>query len=300
MKKIILLLFAALFVLSACNSKNSVSSVTASPSPTPSGLIIGNGNAGGQPGGTAGGAATPASTDSAATAVPTKTSALFDPSIYVIEASGTWQRELEKGYYENGECEIYLHKIDSNDSRVSSGAYEGVFWMSVTLDADQYIKDMLKNAPVTIDFGAGAEAVCDNFGVYLSAQDDKAWVDYNILDNNNNPLPLTRETPVAKGSFVAVSKQVYLYAKGSGAQGEKLDYSDFSESDQIDVNYIMHMQPDSMESGGQREVTFFFTSEGGGPITIKGTMTRLPGYPDDIAKYTSSGEYQKKVGKYLE
>lgn len=300
MKKLMLVLLAALLVLSACNSNSSDNRLTASPTPTPTpGLVIGNGGAGRKPGSTAG-VATPAATDSTATAEPTKTSALCDPSIYVIEASGTWQQEMAEGYYANGECEIYLHKIDSNDNRVSSGAYTGVFWMNVTLDADEFIKDMLKNAPFTLDFAVGGEAVCDDFGIYLSTQDDKAWVNYNIPDANSNSLPLTSETPVDKGSFATVSKAVYLNAKGRGSQGFKLDYSDVSEGDIMDIDYVVHMQPDSMESNGQREVTFYFTMPDGYSFTIKGTMTRLPGYPEDVAKYTSSGEYQNKVGKYLE
>ena len=65
---------------------------------------------------------------------PDQNSNLYDPSIYVIEASGTYRMELAPGYYADYEVEIYLDKVDSNDNRVVTGSYQGGLWMKTTID----------------------------------------------------------------------------------------------------------------------------------------------------------------------
>ena len=175
----------------------------------------------------------------------------YDPSIFIIEASGSWRDEIATGYFADYEVEIYLHKIDANDNRAVAGSYEGVFWMKTTLDTAEFAKNLLGDVPVELNFDAGGEAVSDNLAISLNTSDDKAWTDYSITGENGEALPLTQDTPVARGSFVAVAKTIYLEAHASGAQGEKVDYSSSEGSgDVIDVNYIIHVQPDSLESGG--------------------------------------------------
>jgi len=226
-------------------------------------------------------------------------SKLYAPSIFVIQAEGKGRKELAPGYFQDYEADLYLHKIDANDNRAVTGSYQGNFWMKVTLNADEFIKEMLKNAPLQMDFSGGGEAICDNLGMSLNTTDDKAWVDYSILDDKGNPLPLTRDTPVGKGSFVAVTKEVYLKAKARGAQGEKLDYeSDAGAGDLTDVNYVIHVQPDSMESGTQRKVVIQLNVAGSDSITMNGTMRRLPGYREDVSDYLNSKEYQQAAQKH--
>ena len=233
----------------------------------------------------------------AATQSPNKP---YDPSIFVIEASGSWRQELAPGYFADYEIELYLHKIDPNDNRTVTGAYEGAFWMQTTLDAKDFITDMVGDAPIQIDFDAGGEAVSDNFGIYLNTTEDKAWVDYAILDENGQPLPLTQDTPVDKGLFVIVAKEVYLDAIGSGVQGEKVAFSTTEGSgDVLDVHYVVHIQPNSMEAtDGTRKATFHFWGEGFSH-TMEGVMRRLPGYREDVEKYYDSPEYQNSTWSKL-
>lgn len=225
-------------------------------------------------------------------------SKLYDPSIFVIEASGAYRVELAPGYYADYEVEIYLDKVDSNDNRVVAGAYQGGLWIKTTIDAKEYIKETFGDAPVAIQFDAGGEAVNDNFAIYLNTTDDKAWTDYSILDEEGNPKPLTRDMPVAKGSTVAISKNVYLDAKARGAQGEKVDYQDTSGDEAIDVNYIVHVEEDGSEVNAQRKVTIQLSGEGFS-FTIEGTLTRLPGYPEDVLEYANN-EAKNKFMEYFQ
>lgn len=233
--------------------------------------------------------------------VPTKSpNKPYDPSIFIIEASGSWRQELAPGYFADYEIDLYLHKIDPNDNRAVTGAYDGAFWMQTTIDAKDFITDMVGDVPVTINFDAGAEAVSDNFGISLNTTVDKAWVDYSILDENDQALPLTRDTPVDKGLFVVVAKEVYLDALGSGAQGEKVVFSTTEGSgDVLDVHYVVHVQPNSMEAAdGTRKVTFYFWGEGFSH-TMEGVMRRIPGYREDVEKYYDSPGYQNSTWSKL-
>jgi len=284
MKKAIFMMAISLTVLfSACGVTQPGVSTTPTPAPVAN-------NASGQ---------------SEPTAVPTSSVAptqsqshLYDPSIFVIEASGQWQDELAPDYFANNECEIYLHKIDPNDNRAVEGSYQGVFWFKSTLDASGFISDLIGDAPIDMTFDAGGESVCDNLAISLNTTDDKAWTDYSILDENGDPLPLTRDTPVGKGSFVAVTKSVYLEAHESGAQGESVDYSDASEGDLIDINYVIHVAPDSMETDGQRNVAIYLGGDGFN-VTLDGVMKRLPGYPEDVSDYLNSQDYADSAWRHL-
>lgn len=228
-----------------------------------------------------------ANTDQEAKTQAESNSNLYDPSIYVIEASGTHRMELAPGYYADYEVEIYLDKVDSNDNRVVTGAYQGGLWMKTTIDAKEYIEETFGDAPITVQFDAGGEAVTDNFSIYLNTTDDKAWTEYAMLDEDGNPKPLTRDMPVAKGSTVVISKNVYLDAKAQGVQGEKVDYSDTAGDEVIDVNYIVHVEENGMEVSAKRKVTFQLSGEGFS-FTIEGTLTRLPGYPEDVLDYANN------------
>jgi hypothetical protein len=229
---------------------------------------------------------------------PDQNSNLYDPSIYVIEASGTYRMELAPGYYADYEVEIYLDKVDSNDNRVVTGSYQGGLWIKTTIDAKEYIKENFGDAPVTIQFDAGGEAVNDNFSIYLNTTDDKAWTDYSILDDQGNPKPLTRDMPVAKGGTIAVSKNVYLDAKARGVQGEKVDYHDAADGEAFDVNYIIHVEENGSEVNAKRKVTFFLSGEGFA-FTIEGTLTRLAGYPQDVLDYANN-DRKNKFSEYFQ
>ena len=224
---------------------------------------------------------------------------LYDPSIFIIEASGSWRDELAPEYFADYECEIYLHKIDANDNRAVVGSYEGVFWMKTTLDTAGFIKDLLGDAPVDMTYDAGGEVVSDNLAIFLNTSDDKAWTDYKILDENGQPLILTRDTPVARGNFVTVARELYLEAHASGVQGEKVDYSSSEgNGDVIDINYVIHVQPDEMESGAERKVIIQLSGVGFNK-TIEGVMRRISGYPEDVSDYLNSPAYQNSTWSRL-
>lgn len=290
-KAFIAICLVLVLLLSAC-SGNAGLAANASPAPTESGQVL-------LPGGQTQQTQQPAQTAAQSPAASASKSSLYDPSIFVIEASDSWQDELAPGYYANNECEIYLRKIDSNDNRRVEGSYEGCIWMKTTLDTQEFISDMLKDVPMEASFEAGGEAVADNLAISLNTTDDKAWTNYNITGEDGKPLPLTQDTPVGKGSFVMVSKSIYLEAHASGAQGEKVDYSDASEGDIIDVNYVIHVQPDTKESGTRREVVINLSGENFNR-TIKGVMKRLPGYPEDVSDYLNSDEYNNSARKHLQ
>ncbi|MEL7609977.1 MAG: hypothetical protein AAGU74_10760 [Bacillota bacterium] len=282
------LLILIFIFASACANENAGSGAAVSPSPTPTDGFSG----------VPGGPSAPVPSEPASTQPPKK-SDLYDPSIFVIQASGEYRMELAPGYFADYSCDIYLHKIDANDNRAVAGAYQGYFWMDVKLDADEFIDDMLKDVPFELDFAGAGEAMSDNFGIYLSAQDDKAWVNYSISGEDGKPLPLTRDTPVARGAFEVVTRDVYLKAKGSGAQGVKVDFSQIAEDDLTDMNYVVHVQPDSMEQGTQREVIFQISDANGVSFIVKGTLTRLPGYPEDVSDYLNSKGYNDAVSKHF-
>jgi hypothetical protein len=293
MRKIFIPIFLCLILLlGACGQKSQEGALVegVTPTPSPEGVILpGNpGNPGGSP--------------AAETAAPAPTpykSSLYDPSIFVIEAQGTYHQELAPGYYADYECEMYLHKIDANDNRAVAGSYQGVFWMNMTLDAQEFINDMLGDAPMNMNFAGGGEAVCDNLGISLNTTDDKAWTDYSIQGEDGNTVPLTRDSPVGKGSFVAVSKSVYLEAHGSGAQGVKIDYSDTAEGDLTDVNYVINVEPDSAESNAERKVVINISGEGFN-FNMEGVLRRLPGYPEDVEDYYNSDGYKNSTWSRLQ
>lgn len=291
MKKICIgFLLCITLLLCACSNAGVGTVAKGSPTSTPTESFMPNTGVSGQ--------ATASAAASASPAASASKSSLYDPSIFVIEASVKWQDELAKGYNSNNECEIYLQKIDANDNRQVVGSYDGCFWMKTTLDTSEFIKEMLKDVPMEASFDAGGEAVADNLAISLNTSDDKAWVDYAIKGEDGKPLPLTQDTPVAKGSFVAVTKSVYLEAHANGAQGEKVDYSDAKDGEVMDINYVIHVQPDSQESSGQRKVIINLSGENFNK-TIEGVMKRLPGTTEDVSKYLNSDEYKNSAWKHI-
>ncbi len=296
MKKVLIIIcLISALLLSACSgSTGAAASASPSPTATESEEPI-------LPGGQAPQSQQPtqAATQSpAASASASRQSSLYDPSIFVIEASDSWQDELAEGYYANNECELYLHKIDANDNRQVEGSYQGCIWMKTSLDTQEFISDMLKDVPMEATFDAGGEAVADNLGISLNTTDDKAWTNYSITGEDGKPLPLTQDSPVGKGSFVMVTKSVYLDAHASGAQGEKVDYSDASAGDIIDVNYVINVEPGTPQSGNQREVVINLSGENFNH-TMKGVLKILPGYPEDLDDYYNSDEYKNSAWKHL-
>ena len=46
-------------------------------------------------------------------------------------------------------------------------------------------------------------------------------------------------------------------------------------------------------------MTIYLIDGQGMSVMLLGTMRRLPGYPDDVAKYTQDAPYQQALDKHL-
>jgi hypothetical protein len=89
-----------------------------------------------------------------------------------------------------------------------------------------------------------------------------------------------------------------VLALATGKQGETLEHSDSTAQD-VELSYIIHMQPDKYEKSAERKVTIYLIDGQGMSVMLLGTMRRLPGYPDDVAKYTQDAPYQQALDKHL-
>lgn len=298
----IVLFFVLALFFGACTKQPAQAPALPSPSATPAasaGAAQGDASSSGQmePGETKD---TPGEAENARqTDTRQKNGRLYDPSIFVIEASGTWRQELEAGYYADYECELYLDKVDSNDNRSSGGVYTGFFWMNMKLDTAEFISEMLKDVPVEMEFNGGGEGICDNLGFSLRTRDIWERDSYAIPLDGDQKQEATMDMLLDQGSFIVVAKESYISAKATGAQGEKLDYYD-SKSADVELNYIVHMQPDSLENGTERKVTIYLSDGQGMSAVLNGVMRRLPGYPDDVSKYTRDAPYQEALNKHLQ
>ncbi len=298
----IVLFFVLALLFGACTKQPAQGPAVPSPSVTPAasvGAAKGDTSSSGrvEPGETKD---TPGEAENAQqTDTQQKNGRLYDPSIFVIEASGTWRQELEAGYYADYECELYLDKVDSNDNRSSDGVYTGFFWMNMKLDTAEFISEMLKDIPVEMEFNGGGEGICDNLGFSLRTRDIWERDSYAIPLDGDQKQEATMDILLDQGSFIVVAKESYISAKATGTQGEKLDYYD-SKSADVELNYIVHMQPDSLENGTERKVTIYLSDGQGMSAVLNGVMRRLPGYPDDVSKYTQDAPYQEALNKHLQ
>ncbi len=298
---VVLVLAVCCTALAACAQQPAQPTVSPSPSlsatPSPSAEATTPGAQGGTQGGVPGEA--PGEQLADATSDQGKNDRLYDPSIYVIEATGQWRQEIAEGYWVDYECEFYLDKIDANDNRSSAGAYSGFFWMGMKLDAGDYLQDFLKDVPVDMSFNAGGEGICDNLVFSLNTREDWERDSYALPMLDGATLSPKIDVPVDKGSFIVVATQAYLNAKATGKQGETLEHAD-DKTEDVEISYIIHMQPDKYEKGTERNVSIYLSDGKGLSTMIFGKMHRLPGYPDDVTQYTQDAPYQKALDKHLQ
>ena len=226
-------------------------------------------------------------------------SSLYDPSIFIIEAAGTWRQELAKGYYADFACELYLDKADANDSRVADGLYTGVFWMSTKLELSDYLKDLLKDMPVDMDFDAGGEGICDNLTVHLLAEYGREpWWGYGIPNGEGETLP-PEDGLVAQGSFIAVAKEAYLNIRASGAHGVSLEHSDSKMAD-AEISYIIHIAPDPQREQMERKATIYLYNRDGMSVTLEGVWRRIPGYPEDMLENANTNPARQVLDRHMQ
>lgn len=228
-----------------------------------------------------------------------KNSGLYDPSIFVIEAEGTWRQELAPGYYADYECALYIDKFDANDNRSASGLYTGVFWMKTTLDAAEFLSDFLKDVPVEMEFSAGGEGICDNLTMHLMDGFERdPFEDFGIPAGASEALTPAQDALADIGSFIVVGSNSYLEANAYGAAGEKLEYENSQTSD-TDISYVIHVAPDPMGTAMERRVTIYLRNAEGMSVTLDGVWRRLPGYAEDIMEYVSSGKHNEFLSQHL-
>ncbi len=232
--------------------------------------------------------------------VQTKSS-IYPPSIFVIEASGTWRQEMAMGYYADYECEFYADKLDELDNQSASGQYTGVFWMKTTLDTGDFLKELLKDVPVDMQFDAGGEGICNYISVILmnSFEQQLSGGSYTIPDGQGGSLAPSGDVLAARGSFTAEAVEAYLDVNARGEAGESLEHHD-TQSGSTEVDFILHVEPDPDYTADERKVTLYLSTAEGMSVTLGGVLRRLPGYSEDLKAYTSQGKRGEILDKHLQ
>ena len=233
-------------------------------------------------------------------AEPQKRSTTYGPSIFVIEASGSWQHEIDTGYYANYECELYLDKIEPHNMHDDVGAYTGTFWLKMTLDTKEYFSDILRDVPfVDISMDAEAEGIRENLSFYLRdgyTRDPTA--NFDIPDGQGGYLKPDHNALAGKGSFVVNPTYGNVSAHAQDTQkGIVLDHQQSGASD-LDISYVIHVAPDPMREATQRDVKIHIMLSDGSSTTLDGVWRRLPGYPEDLEKYYNSGKSREILEKH--
>jgi hypothetical protein len=231
---------------------------------------------------------------------PGKRSTTYEPSIFVIEASGSWQHELDAGLKVNYECELYLDKIEPHNMHDDMGAYTGVFWLKLTLDTEEYFSGFLKSVPfVDISMDAEAEGIQDNVSFYLRdgyMRDPTA--NFDIPDGQDSYLKPDHNGLADKGSFVVSATKGNLAVHAQDTQkGIVMGHQQSGASD-TEVSYIIHVAPDPNREATQRDVKIHIMLSDGSSTTLDGIWYRLPGYPDDLEKYYNSGRSREILERH--
>lgn len=223
---------------------------------------------------------------------------LYDPSIFIIEASGTWRQEIARGYFVDFACEIYLDKSDPDDSRAADGLYNGALWLSTEVELSDYLKELLKDAPVEMAFEARGEGICDNLTVHLlSEYKREPWWGYAIPGDEGDILA-PEQGLVAEGGLIAIAKEAYLEIAASGAQGEDLTHTD-SRAGDAEITYIIHIAPDPDNQLTQRKALIHLYNVNGMSVTLEGLWRRIPGYPEDVLAYAQSGQARQMLDRHI-
>jgi hypothetical protein len=295
MKKVMLLLSVLLiFCVFTCTSCRRAQ--LAAPTPTPSSKqSAGSDDPEGLPGVPVRSSKQENPLDEAVPEETGKRSTTYGPSIFIIEASGSWEHKVDEGIYAYYECELYLDKIEPYNMHDDAGAYTGVFWLKLTLDTGEYLSKILKNVPfVGISMDAEAEGIQDSLSFYLRdgyTRDPTA--NFDIPDGQDGYLKPKHDALAGKGSFMVRSTYGNISAHAVDTQkGISLDHQQSGASD-LEVSYIIHVEPDPMREATQRGVKIYLMLPDGSSTILDGVWRRLPGYPEDLEKYYNSGQSRK-------
>ncbi|MGI6538416.1 MAG: hypothetical protein ACOX22_08855 [Caldicoprobacterales bacterium] len=306
MKKLIpmlaFLLAASIFVFTGCgNIPSKAPTPTPSPSPgseqeeeteKPEGGFSGPVKAG-QEEGQPSDEPTPAETD--------KRSTTYGPSIFIIEASGSWEQEIEKGYRVNYECELYLDKIEPHNMHDDNGAYTGVFWLKLTVDASEFISQMTKNVPfMNFNLDVEAEGLNDSVTFYLRdgyTRDPTA--SFDIPDEQGGSIKPDHNALAGKGSFVVSPTYGNLDIQVVDTQkGITMGQQQSGGGSDTEVSYVVHVAPDPTGDATERDVKIYIMLADGSSTVLDGKWHRLPGYPEDLEKYYNSGKSREILERH--
>ncbi|NLG36708.1 MAG: hypothetical protein GX549_01740 [Clostridiales bacterium] len=293
--KQILILLLALALLCTCAGCDAAARLIPGASPTPTAATL--------PGVPGGDDSDRESEDTAddSSGDTQQRSTTHEPSIFVIEAAGSWQREVEAGYYINYECELYLDRIEPHDMHSEMGAYTGAFWLKVSVDAGEFISDFIKNIPgMEMEFNVEAEGISENLSLYLrdGYTSDEPLSLLAIPDGDGGELEPTKDTLTDKGSFVVSGMSGDLSTWAQGPDGLRLDYEN-SGTDDEEVHYLIHVLPAPFDAT-ERDVKIQITLSDGSATVLDGTWRRLPGYPDDLEEYYDSGQQDALLDRHRE
>jgi hypothetical protein len=268
----------------------------------------------------AGGTTAPTSTSSAAPggadlgrggeseSPPTPTVPPIPPdSIWTFKGEVAHRQVLEEGYYVDYTAELDFVKLDG---AYPSGQYIGDVYISLKLNAEDYIKDMLKNLPqgmASINLDAEGYGLCNAIPIHVFS--------FTEFQKEGTPWPSTQnsdggqinpgaEEYVADTSF-AMGFQSLLTAGAEGSTGGgafKLGDYGFSESGEEDVKVRLIIEPDAVwgndfyaGTGGTRKAHIFIEMNGVG-LYGEGTLERLPRGEENERKQMNRERLGEKHG----
>lgn len=269
-----LALMAALCITACFGGNGSGLAEAAAPTPTPTAVL---------------GGASLDENGEGESPLPTPTVPPIPPdSIWTLKGEWKHRQVLAEGYYVDYTVELDFVKLEG---AYPSGQYIGDIYISLKLDADDYIKDMLKNlqgmASINLDaegYGLRNAVPIHVFSLTEFQKDGTPWPSTHTKDAQGEQVSPDAEEYVADTSF-AISFQALLTAGAKGSTGGgsfKLGDYGFSESGEEDVTLRLIVEPDSVwgndfyaGTGGTRKARVFVEMQGVG-LYGEGTLERLP------------------------
>lgn len=110
-----------------------------------------------------------------------------------------------------------------------------------------------------------------------------------------------KEALAGEGSFVTVTKSVYLEAHARGAASERVDYEDPGKaSSESDVSYVIRIEPDPTFTAAELCATIRLSDSQGMSVTLEGVWRRLPGYSGDLLEYANSGKHNEMLNRQMD
>ena len=222
-------------------------------------------------------------------------------AIYTITGEIKHRDVLEEGYYADYTVEIDFVKMEGN---YPSGRYSGDVYIHLNVDAEDYIKDMLKNVPAGmagVNFDLEAYGLRNDVAVHVQGLQDfemeggKWKSSYTKTEEGNEVIP-------AEGNYVSETSTGIPY-KTRGEVGGWVDsgggraqVGDFNLGSSGDGSCWIRLiiEPDSVwgdsfytEPSGTRKVQIFVNADGV-EISGEGTLTR---------KANGESERQKEINR---